>query len=454
METGAERELIDRLAITCMRLDNRLLSRAIYQGLITSADSIYHLGRIRSERYLCTPRGRDAPPAYEVQIEDEIMKPLISGTDAKRYIEPIADTFILFPYQIDHNGVRLISADDMENLYPLAWAHLRSWEAHLRSRENGAFNDEHWWRFGRHQNIDKQNIVKLIVPRLVASVSCSIDHRGTSYLDNVDVGGVSPAHGVSASYLAGIVNAPVANFVFRRISKPFRGDYRSANKQFIAPLPVPKASNAERADIATRADQLQTLHTQRRDLLLQISRRTAVVTARSRPYGWLFPDLPAMADLDAAAPQQLDQAGRQAWARERWNEALRLRLERLSEMLRPGVSMDACFNDGELRLSIDGVTAIERVFLGDDEGRFALAQWKLIASDFAITDGTTGKRLADALRKVAMTAPGPLRTQIIDRQVELSAVETEIAAAENDMNQRVYELYGLTPDEIRLVEAG
>jgi hypothetical protein len=55
---------------------------------------------------------------------------------------------------------------------------------------------------------------------------------------------------------------------------------------------------------------------------------------------------------------------------------------------------------------------------------------------------------------VALTASEAVREQIIDRELALSAVEAEIAAAEAEMNARVYRLYDLTPEEIRLVEAG
>ena len=71
-----------------------------------------------------------------MRIEDAIMKPLVSGPEAKRYVEPLTDTFLLFPYRVDAEGARLIPAADMAAQYPLAWAYLRSWEADLRAREN------------------------------------------------------------------------------------------------------------------------------------------------------------------------------------------------------------------------------------------------------------------------------------------------------------------------------
>jgi len=116
--------------------------------------------------------------------------------------------------------------------------------------------------------------------------------------------------------------------------------------------------------------------------------------------------------------------------------------------------MDAVFENGELRFLIDGVATIDRIFLRADEGAFVLAQWKLIASSFAITESTTGKKFADTLRRVALTTADAVREQIIDRQHELSAVEAEIATAEAEINAEVYRLYGLTREEIRLVEAG
>ena len=111
MATGAERALIERLARDCLRLDDPSLTTAIFQGLITSADHIYHLKRLGTDRYRCTPKGRGAV-SYEVEIEEAIMKPLVSGPEAKRYEEPETDTYLMFPYERDTRGaMRLISAD-------------------------------------------------------------------------------------------------------------------------------------------------------------------------------------------------------------------------------------------------------------------------------------------------------------------------------------------------------
>lgn len=452
--TGPERDLIDRLTQTCVRLSDRTLTTNIFVGLQTSADHIYHLSRRGPGRYVCSPKGENAPPPFEVLIEEALMKPLVSGQEAKRYLAPETNTYLLFPYRVEDGSAHLIPAAEMAQEFPLAWEYLQRWEDDLRRRENGGFDDGQWWRFGRHQNLDKQELPKLMVPRIVASLGCSVDDEANFYLDNVDVGGITAAAGISLWFIAGVLNGRVANFVFRRISKPFRGEYRSANRQYLEPIPVPHATAEEQEAVAGYAQALQRLTSVRRDLMLDISRRVALLNVRAQPDSWLFPSLPTLEQVEAHAPNDLDRGGSRAWARTERKRLFEVRCDSLGEDLRPGVSMDATFERGELRFFIDGVAAVEGVFLDEPEGEFALAQWKVIASTLSITPSTKGASVALKLRRIALTAPEPLRGQVIDLSRHLRTTEVEIAEAEAEMNRQLYTLYNLHPREIALVERG
>ena len=381
--TGKERALIDRLYERCKRLDDPDHTKQIFQGLITSADAIYHLKRLGPGRYLCTPRGERADPPYEVEIEDVLMKPLVSGAEAKRYVKPVTETYLLFPYAISGDSVRLIDKATMQGRYPKAWAYLGSYKDVLRMREaqkdhagkviTAPFDDVQWYRFGRHQNLDKQEIVKLVVPRLVSDFACSVDETGSVYLDNVDVGGVVIADGEDPFFIAGVLNSSVGNFVFKRISKPFRGGYLSANKQFIAPLPIPPASALDRADVAARARALQAEYTARRDTLVKIQRRLSATRRRNKPETWLFAGLKAKHELAAAAPAALDTEGKQKWAEQRYSLDLAAYHDAITVRLRPGASLAASLADGEMSFAIDGVPVIDRVFVDAAEGELIAA---------------------------------------------------------------------------------
>ena len=64
------------------------------------------------------------------------------------------------------------------------------------------------------------------------------DMIGDKYLNNVRVNGIFTPIEDGLSYLLGVLNGAVADFVFRRIGKPKQGGWYEANKQFIAPLPL------------------------------------------------------------------------------------------------------------------------------------------------------------------------------------------------------------------------
>jgi hypothetical protein len=462
--TGEERALIDRLYERCRRLDDPVHSSNIFVGLQTSADAIYHLKRIGAGRYLCTPNDDDAQPPYEVEIEDALMKPLVSGVEAKRYITPVTDTYLLFPYVLDSAGVRLIDAATMRADYPKAWAHLTSHRDILRLREarrdrdgnviEAPFDDAQWYRFGRHQNLDKQEIVKLIVAQTVPEMRVCLDESASLYLNNVRVNGIVSSPDQNPWYLLGILNSKIVDFVFRRIAKVKDGGFFEANRQFIAPLPIPPASFSDRASVAARARALQAAHTARRDTLTRIARRLSAVRKRTKPETWLFADLKTRQDLIADAPTRLDADKKREWAEQRYALDLAARHDLISARLRPGSSIIAAFVDGELSVSIDDAPVIDRIFVNATEGEFIAAQWKVLAATFTITERTDGKKLANALRNLAVPGNPALVEQVIALEGELAALDSDIMQQETEMNALVYRLYGLTEAEKILVQKG
>jgi hypothetical protein len=449
--TGSERALIERLARDCVRLDDPSVTSGIIVGIQTSADHIYHLERLGAGRYKGTPKGKGAV-SYEVEIEDTIMKPLISGPEAKRYEEPETDTHLLFPYERDARGaMRLISAEDMARRFPQAWAHLRRWEENLRSRESGKMDrDEDWWGYVYLKNMAKQDSAKLIVPRLVEHLKCSLDAEGRVFLDNVDAGGILPAPNVELAYPMAVLNCPVADFVFRIIAKPFQNDYRSANKQFIAPLPIPNSTDEERASVAARARRLQERWTHRRHLLKDADDRLSVLARARHPARWLWPDLPTLPEQSEQAPKGLRLPhDRRKWAEERLNEMEAARVEALQAALDRGGRRQVRFDGGELRLYVSGTVVLDKIYLDEAAGRLAESYWRWLLLSGPAREA---ERFASDLRRPPAPSNAPAAAQFIERVAALAEEVAAIEADERALNEMLYDLYGLSPNERNLVE--
>lgn len=462
MLAGKPRALIDRLAQDCRPLDHPTVTTQIFVGVQTSADAIFHLDRLGPNSYRCRPPGSPRPAAFGVEVEDAIMRPLVSGAEAKRYIDPSSTTHILFPYKPDPTGrMRLIPEATMRRDYPNAWAHLTRFQEALEGREarrqNGLltrpFADAGWYRFGRNQNIDKQDRRKLVVPRLVDRLAAAYDETGRVCLDNVDVGGILVAEGTDPWFLLGILNAPVADFIFRRVSKPFRGDYLSANRQFIKDLPVPPADTTAQAPIAVLARDLLRLHTERGRVLDALGRRLNVAT-RARPPEWLFHGLRTAEDFALDAPASLGTRERRARGKLLQEVEIARREAAVGAALRPGARFSATLAGGELALLADGVPVIDRVFATPAGAPFIHAVWRRLAAITTVTERLTGKGLCDLLRRVPPAADPALVEGVVALASELDAAETGIAAAETALNEMTFTLYRLSAEERAMVIAG
>jgi hypothetical protein len=237
--TGAERALIERLARDCLRLDDPALTTDIFQGVKTGADQVFKLRRLGANRYLCEP---DQGTAYEVEIEDDLMHPILSGPETKRYVTPSSNTNLLFPYLHSFSAVRLIPPDVFQAKFPKAWSHLTRWRPVLERRDNGALRDESWYRFSRSQSLERAGVGKLCAAGTVPSLRFAYDENGAFFLTGGRVDGVVPSKSIDPSFLLGTLNGLVCDFVFRRVGRIKQGGWYEANKQFIAPLPIPNVS--------------------------------------------------------------------------------------------------------------------------------------------------------------------------------------------------------------------
>ena len=78
----------------------------------------------------------------------------------------------------------------------------------------------------------------------------------------------------------------------------------------------------------------------------------------------------------------------------------------------------------------------------------------MLATTFSITERTAGKKLCGALRRLANNDGSAVVPQIMALERELALLDAEIAHQERAMNALVYGLYGLSAEEIEMVEKG
>jgi type I restriction-modification system DNA methylase subunit len=235
--TECDKLIVNKLQAKSKSLDE--ISTNVFTGIQTSADKVYHLDHV-ADIDETTVKVRSVSLAKELELESEILKPLLSGKHVQRYVVQPDGELLLFPYHVQDDSAALIPADEFSELYPLCWAYLDENRHTLEGRERGKMRHDGWYMYGRHQNLALHERKKLAIPRLVQRLQVFYDSKGEFYLDNVDVGGILLEDTSEENYLyvLGVLNSALVNWYFQKLSAPFRGAYRSANRQFIEPLPI------------------------------------------------------------------------------------------------------------------------------------------------------------------------------------------------------------------------
>lgn len=223
LAVGSQRTLVNAVDKTPARLGDAV--ERIFQGLVTGADRAFVVV------------GQEA-----ANIEADVRHPYLRSDSIPAYGYPGIDAWMLFPYRIVGGAPQLIPAYDFETKYPNAWAHLRTHEKELRARENGRWDHDQWYAFGRSQNLSQMDLPKLIIQVLSVEPRVIFDDRGF-YMTG---GGSGPFYGLRAKrdgadirLLLAIMNSRLFGQLVATQSTQMRGGYIKFSKQYIENVRVP-----------------------------------------------------------------------------------------------------------------------------------------------------------------------------------------------------------------------
>lgn len=235
LATPSERRLLDAAQQGADSL--REVTSGIFTGLQTSADAIYIVEDLGPSAGLRRVRSKASDRVIE--LEPDLLHPLASGSEVQRYAFAPSRQLLLFPYRRTKDGeMELIPWARIEELSHTA-RYMQEHEGRLRGRERGKMDHDDWYAYVYPKSLGLNDSIKLGVPRLCERLRASTDPDGEIYLDNVDVNGIiASEQGPSVWELGVLLNSRLLDFLFKLHTVPFRGDYMSANKQFIAPLPI------------------------------------------------------------------------------------------------------------------------------------------------------------------------------------------------------------------------
>ncbi|MGH9428346.1 MAG: TaqI-like C-terminal specificity domain-containing protein, partial [Terriglobia bacterium] len=263
-------DLFERLS----RMPRKLKDCAtrIFQGLITSADTVYVFEKFRPDSKGHAREVFSNELGRWVEIESRILRPAIRSGSIRRYeAEPTA--LLLFPYEVKGAVARLFSATELERDYPKAHKYLLENKRVLENREGGKFRDKQWYRFGRSQNLGMWEQPKLLIPYMITELSAFFDRSHRYCFVNVTTGGYGltvDGSSVSLAYVCGLLNSRLLDFYLKHVTTPFRSGYFAASKQYVEQLPI-RTLDFSKAQDKVRHDRLVSLVEEMQELKIRLT---------------------------------------------------------------------------------------------------------------------------------------------------------------------------------------
>lgn len=236
----------------------------IFQGIATSKDSVYFLED-------CVSRGQTiegySPELDErIEIEIELVKPLLRGEQVHRYTKIKTDNYVIFPYFVEDNlssrSAHVMEPEYIQKKCPLGWNYFIRCEKTIKSRErNRLAKDLNWYKYIYPKNISNFGQPKIITPEISFGTNMTYDFSG-EYYHNTKCYSLIKKPEITADYkyYLGILNSRVMWFFLNNTGYVLRGGYFTFKTNYLEPFPLPSSDDKSKHDqIVDLVDQIYLL---------------------------------------------------------------------------------------------------------------------------------------------------------------------------------------------------
>jgi len=226
-------------------LENLIGSDYIFNGIQTSANSIYIHSKLKEdEKYFYFIKDK-----IEWKVEKELTRPYYktsNGEDNLYTYRPFRpNSFVIYPYYKTKKGIHFVEIDKLKTNYPYLYSFLNHYKDKLVKRDIKPTpeTENEWYRYGRHQSLDKCDVpAKIIVGVLAKGNKYAIDYFGTLISSGGTAGycmiTLPDDFPYSIYYIQALLNSKYLEWFSALNGEVFRGGYIARGTKVLKKLPI------------------------------------------------------------------------------------------------------------------------------------------------------------------------------------------------------------------------
>jgi hypothetical protein len=215
----------------------------VLQGIVSGDDDLYFLKLIKDKG--TTMILFSTKTKSEVEIEKELLKPILFGKDVKRNgSNDDVEYFLLHPYIVENGTQRTLEETELKSNYPLAYRYLSQFKSHLtKLKIKFKTNSKYWYALHRARRQEWFEQERIITPEI--SLGCNMTYDKNKNYHNSKIYSFlkKQDNKVDTKYFLGIFNSKVMWFFLKSTGDVLRGGYFTFKTQYLSPFHVPLPSN-------------------------------------------------------------------------------------------------------------------------------------------------------------------------------------------------------------------
>ena len=251
-------QVLEKLKLQALRLKD--IVQYCSQGTVSMGDDIYIMnGHFEGEYFI----GFSERLKKEVKLEKEIMKPLLKGTDVKRYKKAQNSCYLIYPHHLVEDKTKVYEVAQMKTMFPLCFEYLSNFKKELiLKKERYKTNPTYWYALHCSRQITMFENDKIITPEI--SLGCNMSYDKEKLYHNTKCYTIilkkEEKHNTLA-YLA-ILNSPLMWFFLKETGYVLRGGFFCFKTKYLEPFPLPKLSEEKSKILTELVSQMLEAHNQ------------------------------------------------------------------------------------------------------------------------------------------------------------------------------------------------
>ena len=233
-----ESEIIfDKLHTKTVKLE--YLVEGIFQGVVTGFNDIFILKKIAHSAANNLPLVFSEYLQQDIEIESDIVQDFIMADNVSRFCSLEVNKLLIYPYKTVNDKKSLIPEKELKQRFPKAYQYLNSLKEVLSQRGSERMNYESWYALWNARNPNNFKYTKILTPDISYKGSMSLsDRQDILHSDTCYAIILKPDVGLNPKTVLAILNSQLIWFYLTNISTSLKGGYFRYKTNYLNRIPV------------------------------------------------------------------------------------------------------------------------------------------------------------------------------------------------------------------------